>query len=155
MATVLSRAVREAAGMAEPQPGAERVLVYVDGSDASMRAVDRALAIAGEGGRVTALVVVPPRLDRAAVSQFEIEDADLDVRFAEELAAKVVERAAACGRALQPLVLRGPPVDVIVDRARSRDFDVVLVARKPGPRFVADLSETLRRKPGLPLEVVG
>lgn len=147
--------MREAAGMGEPQRAAERILVYVDGSDASMRAVDRALALAGAGGAVTALVVVPPKLDRAAVSQFEIEDADLDVRFAEEVAAKAVGRAAADGRKLQPLILRGAPVDVIVDQARSRDFDVVLVARKPGPRYVADLSDTLRRKPGLPLEVVG
>jgi nucleotide-binding universal stress UspA family protein len=147
--------MREAAGMGEPQRAVERILVYVDGSDASMRAVDRALALAGAGGAVTALVVVPPKLDRAAVSQFEIEDADLDVRFAEEVAEKAVERAAADGRKLQLLILRGAPVDVIVDQARSRGFDVVLVARKPGPRYVADLSDTLRRKPGLPLEVVG
>ena len=140
--------------MIEPQRAAERILVYVDGSDASMRAVDRALALAGAGGRLTALVIVPPRLDRAAVSQFEIEDADLDVRFAEEVAARAVERAARQGRELETLVLRGPPVDVIVEQGRSGGFDVVLVARKPGPRYVADLSDTLRRKPGLPLEIV-
>ena len=146
--------MREAAGMIEPQHAAERILVYVDGSDASMRAVDRALALAGTGARLTSLVVIPPRLDRAAVSQFEIEDADLDVRFAEEVAARAVERAARQGRELETLVLRGPPVDVIVEQGRSGYFDVVLVARKPGPRYVADLSDTLRRKPGLPLEIV-
>ncbi|MGH2690250.1 MAG: universal stress protein [Actinomycetota bacterium] len=132
----------------------ERILVYVDGSDASMRAVDRALALAGPEGRPTALVVIPPRLDRAAVSQFEIEDEDLDVRFAEEVAARAGERAASEGRKLEALVLPGPPVDVVVEQGRSGDYDLVVVARKPGPRYVADLSDTLARKPGLPLEIV-
>jgi nucleotide-binding universal stress UspA family protein len=140
--------------MAEAPRAAGRILVYVDGSDASMRAVDRALAIAGPQGRPTALVVVPPRLDRAAVSQFELEEEDVDVRFAEEVAARAAERAARDGRKLEALVLLGAPVDVLVEQGRSGEFDLVVVARKPGPRYVADLSDTLARKPGLPLEIV-
>lgn len=128
--------------------------MYVDGSDASMRAVGRAIALGSAGAYLTALVVIPPRLDRAVVSQFEIEDADLDARFAEEVMASALERAEDAGQQLRPLILEGPPVDVIVDQGRSGDFEVVLVARKPGPRYVADLSDTLLRKPGVPLDVV-
>jgi nucleotide-binding universal stress UspA family protein len=138
----------------KPATGVPRVLVYVDGSDASMRAVGRAIALGSARAYLTALVVIPPRLDRAVVSQFEIEDADLDARFAEEVMASALERAEDAGQQLRPLILEGPPVDVIVDKGRSGDFDVVLVARKPGPRYVADLSDTLLRKPGVPLDVV-
>ena len=141
--------------MTEPRgEGDARVLVYVDGSDASMRAVDRAIAIGAGGAHLTALVVIPPKLDRAAVSQFEIEEEDLDARFAHEVMERATEHVERAGQRLTPLIDEGPVVDCIVQRGLSGDFDVVLVGRKPGPRFVADLSDTLRRKPGLPVEVV-
>jgi nucleotide-binding universal stress UspA family protein len=128
--------------------------VYVDGSDASMRAVDRAIAIGTGGAHLTALVVIPPKLDRAAVSQFEIEEEDLDARFAQEVMQRAVERIECAGQRVAPLIDEGPVVDCIVQRGLSGEFDVVLVGRKPGPRYVTDLSDTLRRKPGLPVEVV-
>jgi nucleotide-binding universal stress UspA family protein len=132
----------------------QRVLVYADGSDASMRAVDRAIELAMAGAKISALVVIPPSLDRAAVSQFEIEEHDLDRRFAEEVVARVAERVEAAGETVAPLIVQGPIVQTIVEHGRSADFDVVLVGRKPGPRYVTDLTDTLRRKPGVPLEIV-
>jgi nucleotide-binding universal stress UspA family protein len=134
--------------------GAARVLVYVDGSDASIRAVDRAIELGAEGAELTALVVIPPRLDRAAVSQFEIEEEDLDARFAREVLERVAGRVERTGQRVAGLVAEGPVVDVIVEHGRSGQFDVVLVGRKPGPRFVTDLADTLRRKPGVPLDIV-
>lgn len=131
-----------------------RVLVYVDGSDASMRAVNRAIALGAAGARLSALVVIPPRLDRAPVSQFEIEEEDLDARFAQEVMERAADRVEGAGQRLLPLIDEGPIVDCIVQRGLSGDFDLVLVGRKPGTRYVTDLSDTLRRKPGLPVEVV-
>jgi nucleotide-binding universal stress UspA family protein len=131
-----------------------RVLVYVDGSDASTRAVDRAVALAAGGAKVTALVVVPPRLNRAAVSQFEIEEEDLDERFAQEVMTRATERIEEAGQQVAPLIVRGPVVEAIVEHGRSGEFDVVLVGRKPGERYVTDLTDTLRRKRGVPIDVV-
>ena len=131
-----------------------RVLVYVDGSDSSMRALNRGIALGAAGARVTVLVVIPPKLDRAAVSQFEIEEDDLDARFAREVMERATARAQDAGQSVVPLIVEGPIVEMIVEHGRSGDFDVVLVGRKPGRRYVADLSDTLRRKPGLPVEVV-
>jgi nucleotide-binding universal stress UspA family protein len=130
------------------------VLVYVDGSDASMRAVKRAIALGAAGARLSVLVVIPPKLDRAVVSQFEIEEEDLDERFAEEAMARATGCIEEAGLRVTPYIDRGPVVESIVRRGLSGDFDVVLVGRKPGPRYVADLSDTLRRKPDLPVEVV-
>jgi hypothetical protein len=67
---------------------------------------------------------------------------------------RVVERVESAGQRVKPLIDEGPIVESIVRRGLSGDFDVVLVARKPGPHYVTDLSDTLRRKPGLPIEVV-
>jgi nucleotide-binding universal stress UspA family protein len=140
--------------MTGPIERGPRVLVYVDGSDASMRAVDRAIALGAAGARLSALVVIPPKLDRAAVSQFEIEEEDLDARFAEEVMGRVADRVEDAGQQVTPYIDHGPVVECIVARGLSGDFDVVLIGRKPGRHYVADLSDTLRRKPGLPLEVV-
>ena len=67
-----------------------KVLVYVDGSDAAMRAVDRAIDLAVTGADVLALHVYPPSLDRGMVSHFEIEPEDLDAAFASLVAQRVV-----------------------------------------------------------------
>jgi nucleotide-binding universal stress UspA family protein len=134
--------------------GGPRVLVYVDGSDASMRAVDRAIALGAAGAQLSTLVVIPPKLDRAVVSQFEIEEEDLDARFANEVMSRAAERIECAGQQVTRYIDRGPVVECIVGRGLSGHFDIVLIGRKPGPRYVADLSDTLRRKPGLPVEVV-
>ena len=130
------------------------MLVYVDGSDASMRAVKRAIALGAAGARLSALAMIPPKLDRAVVSQFEIEEDDLDERFAEEAMARATGSIEGAGQRVTAYIDRGPVVECIVRRGLSGDFDKVLVGRKPGLRYVPDLSDTLRRKPGVPVEVV-
>jgi nucleotide-binding universal stress UspA family protein len=136
-------------------PGGDlRILVYVDGSDASMRAVDRAIELGVAGADLSALAVIPPKLDRAAVSQFEIEEEDLDARFAADALTRAADRIEGAGLSMTSYVDRGPVVECIAGRGRSGCFDVVLVGRKPGLHYVADLSDTLRRKHGLPVEVV-
>lgn len=140
--------------MTAPLDVGPRVLVYVDQSDASMRAVDQAIVLGAAGASLSALAVIPPKLDRAAVSQFEIEEEDLDERFAAEALRLAGDRIQEMGQSVTLFVDRGPVVECIVRRGLSGEFDMVLVGRKPGPHYVADLSDTLRRKPGLPVEVV-
>jgi tetratricopeptide (TPR) repeat protein len=75
-----------------------------------------------------------------------------------EQAEEAMARATGCiegaGQHVTAYIDRGPVVECIVRRGLSGDFDKVLVGRKPGLHFVADLSDTLRRKPGVPIEVV-
>ena len=108
-----------------------KVLLYVDGSDAAMRAVDRAIALATTGAEVLALHVYPPSLDRGMVSHFEIEPENLDATFARMVLSVVVERFAAHGLEVATLVLVGHRTEVICDHASSHGFDLILIG-SPG-----------------------
>src|SRR5260370_8328690 len=100
-----------------------KVLLYVDGSDAAMRAVDRAVALAATGADVLALHVYPPSLDRGMVSHFEIEPEDLDAAFARMALHVAVERFAAHGLVVATLSLIGPPPEATLAHPPPHPFD--------------------------------
>lgn len=131
-----------------------KVLLFVDGSDASHRATDRALRLAAEGARVSALHAFPPRLDRDAVSHFEIEPEDLDIRFGREVLDQVGTRFAAAGLEVDLLMAEGHLVDVILGHAQ-KGFDLIILGAPPRPAGrVSPLGELLARKATVPLEVL-
>lgn len=132
-----------------------RVLVYVDGSDASLRAVDNAIEHAQKGAQVTALHVFPPRLDRDVVSQFEIEPEDLDLKFGKEVLDRVARRMNAAGVEGETILAEGPLAEMIQMRAEEGEFDLILMgARREVGGSLFDLAEIVRRKCDLPVEVV-
>ena len=131
-----------------------KVLFYVDGSDAAMRAVDRAIALAAKGAEVLALHVYPPSLDRGMVSHFEVEPEDLDATFARMVLSAVVERFAAHGLDVATLVLTGPRAEVICDHASSQGFDLILIGSPGASRIGVGLAEAVRRRARVAVEAV-
>jgi nucleotide-binding universal stress UspA family protein len=131
-----------------------KVLLYVDGSDAAMRAVDRAVALALTGADVLALHVYPPSLDRGMVSHFEIEPEDLDATFARMALNVAVERFAAHGLVVATLVLTGNRAEVIGDHATSHGFDLVLIGSPGASRIGVGLTEAVRRRTRVTVEAV-
>ena len=131
-----------------------KVLLYVDGSDAAMRAVDRAVALALTGADVMALHVYPPSLDRGMVSHFEIEPEDLDAAFARMALNVAVERFAAHGLVVPTHVLTGNRAEVISDHATSQGFDLVLIGSPGASRIGVGLAEAVRRRTRVTVEAV-
>ena len=131
-----------------------KVLVYVDGSDAGMRAVDRAIALASTGADVLALHVYPPSLDRGMVSHFEIELEDLDAAFARTVLSAVVDRFAARGLVVATLLLIGHRTEVICDHASSHGFDLILIGSPGASRIGVGLAEAVRRRARMTVEAV-
>jgi nucleotide-binding universal stress UspA family protein len=131
-----------------------KVLLYVDGSDAAMRAVDRAVALALTGADVLALHVYPPSLDRGMVSHFEIEPEDLDAAFSRMALSVAVDRFAAHGLVVDTLVLIGNRAEVIGDHATSQGFDLVLIGSPGASRIGVGLAEAVRRRTHVTVEAV-
>lgn len=132
-----------------------KVLVYVDGSDASLRAVDQAIELAKNGAEVTALHVFPPRLDRDVVSHFEIEPADLDLEFGKEVLERAARKLSDAGIEAESRLLEGPLSEVIRTQAEEGGFDLILMgARREVGGANFDLPDVLRRKCSLPVEVI-
>ena len=131
-----------------------KVLVYVDGSDAAMRAVDRAIALAVTGADVLALHVYPPSLDRGLVSAFEIEPEDLDAVFARMVLTAVVERFAARGLVVATLALIGHRTEIICDYAASHGFELILIGSSGVSRTGVGLAEAVRRRARVTVESV-
>ena len=131
-----------------------KVLVYVDGSDAALRAVDRAIVLATGGADVLALHVYPPSLDRGLVSHFEIETEDLDAVFARRVLAAAAERFAVRGLVVSTLVLVGHRTEVICDHALTHDFDLILIGSPGASRTGGGLAEAVRRRARMAVEAV-
>ena len=131
-----------------------KVLVYVDGSDASLVAVERALQLAAEGAEVVALHVYPPRLDRGLVSHFEIEKEDFDASFAGQVLGQVTERFEAHGLSAGTMVMEGRVTEVICEQAAAGSFDLILIGSLGKPRLGAGLAEAVRRLASVPVEAI-
>lgn len=132
-----------------------RVLVYVDGSDASMNAVERAVEMASEGSQITVLHVAPPRLDRDLVSQFEFESEDLDANFAGDVLRLAKQRFEEKELDVDIVFDQGPVAETICARADEGPYDLILMgARDRTSVNLLDLSEIVARKSAVRVEVV-
>lgn len=105
----------------------KRILVAVDGSDASVRAARFSLALAGEqGAAVTLAYVVPPMIvpgdaPWAPVTEIRAEDQRRGLRLLDEILA-ALDRPAA-----DTLVRIGPPAETLADTAACEGFDLIVV----------------------------
>jgi nucleotide-binding universal stress UspA family protein len=105
----------------------ERLLVPVDGSDASMTAVEEAVALAGRlGASIHALYVVDP----GAYHGFTTEDRALDAleREGDAALADVEERCHSHGVPVETALERGHPGEVIVEYAADEGLDCIVMA---------------------------
>ncbi len=108
-----------------------RVLVATDFSPASGPAVDAAISLARATG--AQLLVAHayqdralPKLGYAPSGSYDDWDRDVRAQAAERLE-PIVERARAEGVAAEPLLLAGFPDEAIVEAARQRRADVIVV----------------------------
>jgi nucleotide-binding universal stress UspA family protein len=106
------------------------ILIAVDGSIGSDVAVDEGLELARQTGASVTLVFVrqpplpllgDPYYQRAVTGELE---------HAEEALRRASERARVAGVEVETEMLEGEPARVIVDLARSRDVDIVVVGSR-------------------------
>ncbi|GGL62198.1 universal stress protein [Halocalculus aciditolerans] len=103
-----------------------RVLVPVDGSDPSNRAVSEALALAGHlGSAVVFLYAVD--FDGIPADSYTPTLADRLHGYGAEVVADAAERAKRAGVTAETAVVEGTPHRVIVDTARDRDADLIVM----------------------------
>ncbi len=112
------------------------VLVGTDGSESSFRAVDRAAALAGDSGATLLLVCayrpLPDReRARAADALGELAYKVAGSHPAEDVLGDAAYRAQKAGaKEVERFAVEGDPVDVIVDVAKDRAADLVVVGNR-------------------------
>ncbi len=124
----------------------EKILVELDGSDESFRALELALELANlTGARLTALAVEGP-LPAYAATIGEVDEVKREKdAFFVKIAAKARDSAERGGIDLEVEVRAGHPAEVVVRYVREHGFDLVVVGHKG--HFLGDylLSSTADR----------
>ncbi|MGD9507527.1 MAG: universal stress protein [Geminicoccaceae bacterium] len=117
------------------------ILVAVDGSEPSKRAVDLAAELAAKGGASLTLLNVQPHRARgtvpeefavyARIEHIELSQAELRRQAAEEILGQAETRARANGAShVATLMEVGDPATVIAGVARAGEFDLVALGRR-------------------------
>jgi nucleotide-binding universal stress UspA family protein len=108
----------------------EKILVAVDGSDHSVRALEEALEIAKlVGGKIT-LVNVYWTGSSHIITQYQDYKFQTKRKKGESILEDCEKRAKAVGVHVDALLLAGDVVDQIVKTAKEGDFDLVVVGAR-------------------------
>lgn len=137
--------VPEDGGGEEPR----RVVVGVDGSEPSLRALDTALTIADAGGVVTCVAAWRTEVEGGMLVSWPVADASATVeeRFEEVLERALVQRAGEHpGVGTRSVVRHGHAADVLLDVAREVDADLVVVGSRGHGGFVGLLLGSVSRR---------
>ena len=110
----------------------KRILVGVDGSEASMKAAQLAAEIAIRfGARVTLAYVVPRLLLPPDAYGLTVADVEQEHRvFGEKLLAHALTRLGESGVQVDTVVLSGPPAEGLAESAQAVDVDLVVVGSR-------------------------
>ena len=110
----------------------KRILVGVDGSEASMKAAQLAAEIAIRfGARVTLAYVVPRLLLPPDAYGLTVADVEQEHRvFGEKLLAHALTRLGESGVQVDTVVLSGPPAEGLAESAQAIDVDLVVVGSR-------------------------
>lgn len=136
----------------------EHILVVVDGSDGSRRALNIALSLCPPGGsRLTALAV-EGRLPSYAASLSEVEDAKAkkDERFAAVLK-DVAASAAEFEVEIETDLVAGSEVRAITRYAQRCGHDMIVIAhnrRRPGDYLFGSIADRVAHRAQCPVVVV-
>ncbi|MGH3342330.1 MAG: universal stress protein [Carbonactinosporaceae bacterium] len=122
--------------MTDSNAGYKKILVGTDGSESSLRAVERAAAVAhAAGGDLTVLCAYdPPRAREVEEAQEALGDEAYKVvgsNPAEEALRAARERAAGVGLTdVETAAVADDPVDALVDVMDKRDVDLLVVGNR-------------------------
>lgn len=105
----------------------ERILVPTDGSDGTERAIEHALASAGDETTIHALSVADRRLYLSADKDDQEEVLERLREEGERAVEAAVEQIEAAGRKAVGVVREGIPHDEIVSVADEEDIDLVVI----------------------------
>jgi nucleotide-binding universal stress UspA family protein len=126
----------------------DTVLLPTDGSSGTQRALDHAIAIAGDNdATLHGLYVVDTRLYRAAAKDTQDEVMDSLRTEGEEALEVVGARAEDAGIDVETVVAEGVPHREILDYADERDVDLLAMGRHghQGPDRIANMGSTTER----------
>lgn len=111
-----------------------KILVATDGTEHGRYAVDQAIGLAGPTGAGLTIVYVRHAPAPVLGDPFYQRSLSAGLRHAEEVAAEAERQAADAGVDAEVEVLEGPPAHSIVEFARARDVDLIVVgSRGRGP----------------------
>jgi len=147
-----------------------KFVVAVDGSDASDRALDHAVAMAAAaGGELTVVHAVDPDVydtggpdpegDRSeAERRLIVEDVEDAENRGEEILEDAAERAGDAGLAVETELLYGNPVETVPSFATGEGYDGIFVGHRGlserEERVLGSVAKGLVERAGVPVTVV-
>jgi len=147
-----------------------KFVVAVDGSDASDRALDHAVAMAAAaGGELTVVHAVDPDVydtggpdpegDRSeAERRLIVEDVEDAENRGEEILEDAAERAGDAGLAVETELLYGNPVETVPSFATGEEYDGIFVGHRGlserEERVLGSVAKGLVERAGVPVTVV-
>jgi nucleotide-binding universal stress UspA family protein len=112
----------------------KRIVIATDGSAGGLRAVDAGLELARRSGAVTTMAYVRKGLLPLVGDPFSSRRLAADLQRARAAVDEAVARAAEVGVESESEILEGDPAEQILELARLRDADLVIVgSRDLGP----------------------
>jgi nucleotide-binding universal stress UspA family protein len=113
-----------------------QILIATDDSAAGQRAVETGIEIARGAGASATLVYVRPSPSRLGEPYYQRE-LGLDLREARLGLAKAARRVAEAGVPVETELLEGDPAEQVLELARRRDVDLIVVGSR-GRRRIAE-----------------
>jgi len=110
----------------------KRILVAIDGSDASMRAGRMAAEVALRfGARLTLAYAVPRLLLPPDVYGLTVAEVEREQRaYAENVVHEALLKLGEAGVDVETVVLNGPPAEAVAEAAAAPDVDLVVVGSR-------------------------
>jgi nucleotide-binding universal stress UspA family protein len=135
----------------------QRILVPIDGSQNSMRGLEKAIAIAQPtGATITSLHVI--HIPARSAIHFTPQQRKKEIAFTESIIDEAVEKARKSKVELKPRTETGDPAEKIVQIAKSGNYDLVVIgSRGRGARkemFLGSVSNHVLHKTNAPVLVV-
>jgi nucleotide-binding universal stress UspA family protein len=135
----------------------QRILVPIDGSQNSMRGLEKAISIAQPtGATITGLHVI--HIPARSAIRFTPQQRKKEIAFTESIIDDAVERARRSRVEFKPKTETGDPAEKIVQVAKSGNYDLVVIGsrgRGTGKEmFLGSVSNHVLHKTSAPVLVV-
>lgn len=137
----------------------EHILIPTDGSEQAERAVEYGISLAEAfDAKVHALYVVETKASYIYTVGLSDEEKKKHKKYGEEVVTDVVERADQRGLAGAGVVKTGRVPEKIVEYAREKDIDSIVMGKQGHgaiDRYLGGTAEKVMRMAGVPVTVIG